>query len=117
MLECVRDRYRDCLVVSLHDDAQIAGPLDRAREALAELIEMAAAECGLVPMCPLVGLAISCADEGCILRCVLARTRGASCAHLARILRDLACALHNDWMMMIDYIYVNIYIYQHKLCT
>ena len=49
VLERVRDRYSDCLVVSLHNDAQIAGPIGRVREALAELIEAAAGQCGLVP--------------------------------------------------------------------
>ena len=49
VLERVRDRCSDCLVVSLHDDAQIAGPIGRVREALAELIEAAAGQCGLVP--------------------------------------------------------------------
>ena len=49
VLERVRDRFPACLVVSLHDDAQIAGPLHRVREALEMLIREARAVCGLVP--------------------------------------------------------------------
>ena len=49
VLERVRDQFADCLVIALHDDVQIAGPLTRVREALAALIGAAADECGLVP--------------------------------------------------------------------
>ena len=49
VLERVRDHFPACLVVSLHDDAQIAGPLHRVREALEMLIREARAVCGLVP--------------------------------------------------------------------
>ena len=49
MLERVRDQFADCLVIALHDDVQIAGPLARVREALAALIGAAADECGRVP--------------------------------------------------------------------
>ena len=50
VLERVQAEFPDCLVVSLHDDGQVAGPVGRARLALARIIELASAECGLVPV-------------------------------------------------------------------
>ena len=50
VLERVQREFPDVLVLSLHDDGQVAGRADRARLALARLVELASAECGLMPV-------------------------------------------------------------------
>jgi len=49
VLERVRSEYPDCLILALHDDAQVAGPPESARKALSRLIRLASEECGLCP--------------------------------------------------------------------
>ena len=49
VLEGVQRLYPDCLVVALHDDVQVAGPPERARAAVACLVQRASEQAGLTP--------------------------------------------------------------------
>merc|ERR1712185_125693 len=49
VLRTVRDAHPDCLVVALHDDVQIAGPVQSVHRATTQLISLARAQSGLTP--------------------------------------------------------------------